>query len=152
MDAAVTRIATALGARTFAGTATAATPSDVAEEAGEIARLAQGLGRPSGVYRMSDLALQYQFARPGPAHDWLLGLLTPLLDHQHLLATLRAYIDHDYSRQATAEALVVHRNTLNYRLNRIAVLTGHDPGRLDHIPVFAAALTAYDLDAATDRL
>lgn len=129
MDAAVTRIAAALGARTFAGTATAANPSDVperAEEAGEI-------------------------ARPGPAHDWLLGLLTPLLDHQHLLATLRAYVDHDYSRQATAEALVVHRNTLNYRLNRIAVLTGHDPGRLDHIPLFAAALTAYDLDAATDR-
>ncbi len=151
LDAAVARIASAAGVRVIAGTATAALVSEVpsrAEEAGEIARLALGLGRPTGVYRMADLALQYQFARPGPARTWLLGLLAPLTDHQHLMDALRAYLAHDHNRVAAAESLVVHRNTLNYRLNRIAALTGYDPGRSEHTPLFAAALTAFDLAAA----
>lgn len=151
LDAAVARIASAAGVRVIAGTATAATVSEIparAEEAGEIARLALGLGRPTGVYRMSDLALQYQFARPGPARTWLLGLLAPLAEHQHLMDALRAYLAHDHNRVAAAESLVVHRNTLNYRLNRVAALTGYDPGRSEHTPLFAAALTAFDLAAA----
>ncbi|MGW4119370.1 PucR family transcriptional regulator [Nocardia sp. NPDC004711] len=151
VDAAVARIAAAAGGRVIAGTDTAATVSEIpgcAEEAGEIARLALGLGRPTGVYRMADLALQYQFARPGPARAWLLGLLAPLAGHQHLMAALRAYLACDHNRVAAAESLVVHRNTLNYRLNRIAALTGYDPGRSEHTPLFAAALTAFDLSAA----
>ncbi|MEC3953537.1 helix-turn-helix domain-containing protein [Nocardia sp. CDC153] len=152
LDATVARIAAAAGARVIAGTATAATVSEIpvrAEEAGEIARLALGLGRPTGVYWMADLALQYQFARPGPARAWLLGLLAPLADHQHLMEALRAYLAHDHNRVAAAESLVVHRNTLNYRLNRIAALTGYDPGRSEHTPLFAAALTALDLSASS---
>ncbi|MFE2999983.1 PucR family transcriptional regulator [Nocardia sp. NPDC059246] len=151
VDAAVARIAAAAGGRVIAGTATGATVSEIpgrAEEAAEIARLALGLGRPTGVYRMADLALQYQFARPGPARAWLLGLLAPLAEHQHLMAALRAYLACDHNRVAAAESLVVHRNTLNYRLNRIAALTGYDPGRSEHTPLFAAALTAFDLSVA----
>ncbi|WP_067564043.1 PucR family transcriptional regulator [Nocardia acidivorans] len=148
LDAAVLRIAAAAGVRLIAGTSTAAMVSEIparAEEAGEIARLALGLGRPAGVYRMADLALQYQFARPGPARTWLLSLLEPLTCHPHLMEALRAYLTHDHNRVAAAESLVVHRNTLNYRLNRIATLTGYDPGRSEHAPLFAAALTAFDL-------
>ncbi|MGX1762931.1 PucR family transcriptional regulator, partial [Streptomyces lydicus] len=112
-----------------------------------IARLAYQLRRPSAVYRMADLALQYQLARPGPARTWLLTLLAPLHDQAHLLDALRALIDNDYNRQQAAAALVVHRNTLNYRLNRIATVTGYDPNRPDHAQLFAAALTAHDIDA-----
>lgn len=151
LDAAVARIAAAGGVRVIAGTATAAVVSEIparAEEAGEIARLARGLGRPTGVYRMADLALQYQFARPGPARAWLLELLAPLTGHPHLMDALRAYLAHDHNRVAAAESLVVHRNTLNYRLTRIAALTGYDPGRSEHTPLFAAALTAFDLASA----
>ncbi|MEV0761460.1 helix-turn-helix domain-containing protein [Nocardia sp. NPDC050435] len=151
LDTFVTRMATGTGLRTVAGHAVAAGPAQVcaaAEEAGEIVRLADRLHRPTGVYRMADLALQYQLARPGPARAWLLSLLTPLAEHEHLLATLRALIRHGYNRQEAADDLVVHRNTLNYRLNRIAVLTGYDPGRPDHAQLFAAALTASDIDAA----
>ncbi|MFF2551055.1 PucR family transcriptional regulator [Nocardia sp. NPDC058058] len=151
LDAAVARIAAAAGVRVIAGTATAALVSEIpprAEEAGEIARLALGLGRPTGVYRMADLALQYQFARPGPARTWLVGLLEPLTGHPHLMEALRAFLTHDHNRVAAAESLVVHRNTLNYRLNRIATLTGYDPGRSEHTPLFAAALTAFDLATA----
>ncbi|MFB8278433.1 PucR family transcriptional regulator [Nocardia colli] len=149
LDAFVTRVAQGTGARTVAGFATAAGVHDVpaaAEEAGEIARLAYQLRRPTAVYRMADLALQYQLARPGPARTWLLTLLDPLRDQPHLMEALRALIDNDYSRQQAAAALVVHRNTLNYRLNRIGTVTGYDPNRPDHAQLFAAALTASDID------
>ncbi|MFI9510443.1 PucR family transcriptional regulator [Nocardia sp. NPDC052566] len=144
----VTRLATGAGVRTVAGLASATTAAEVgaaAEEAGEIARLAGQLKRPTGLYRMADLALQYQLARPGPARTWLLSLLTPLEGQPHLLDALRALIDHGYNRQDAAAALVVHRNTLNYRLHRIATLTGYDPSRPEHAQLFAAALTAHAL-------
>ncbi|UGT42958.1 helix-turn-helix domain-containing protein [Nocardia yamanashiensis] len=150
LDTAVARIAAATSLRLVAGSATAATVAEIparAEEAIEIARLAWNLNRPTGVYRMADLALQYQFARPGPARAWLLGLLEPLSGQPHLMDALRAYLAHDHNRVAAAESLVVHRNTLNYRLGRIATLTGYDPGRSEHTPLFAAALTALDLSA-----
>ncbi|WP_433659457.1 PucR family transcriptional regulator [Nocardia sp. CA-128927] len=150
LDVFVNRVAQGTGVRTVAGFATAASADDVpaaAEEAGEIARLAYQLRRPTAVYRMADLALQYQLARPGPARSWLLTLLDPLRDQPHLLEALRALIANDYNRQQAAAALVVHRNTLNYRLNRIGKVTGYDPNRPDHAQLFAAALTASDIDA-----
>ncbi|CAM3968911.1 helix-turn-helix domain-containing protein [Nocardia ninae] len=150
LDTFVTRVAQGIGARAVAGLAHAASVDGIpaaVEEAGEIARLAFQLGRPAAVYRMADLALQYQLARPGPARTWLLTLLDPLRDQPHLLDALRALLANDYNRQQAAAALVVHRNTLNYRLNRIATVTGYDPNRPDHAQLFAAALTACDLDA-----
>ncbi|MFI6173038.1 helix-turn-helix domain-containing protein [Nocardia sp. NPDC051052] len=66
---------------------------------------------------------------------------------RHLLAALRALIANDYNRQQAAAALVVHRDTRNYRLNRIGTVTGYDPNRPDHAQLFAAALTASDIDA-----
>lgn len=151
LDAFVARLALGTGMRTVAGLACAATVAEVAtraEEATEIARLARQLRRPTGLYRMADVALQYQLARPGPARTWLLSLLDKLAAHPHLLDALRALITHDYNRQEAAASLVVHRNTLNYRLHRIAALTGYDPGRPEHAQLFAAALTAHDLSAA----
>ncbi|MFG1797848.1 PucR family transcriptional regulator [Nocardia sp. NPDC049149] len=151
LDTFVSKVAHAAGVRTVAGLAVAAGIDDVpdaAAEAGEIARLAYQLRRPTAVYRMADVALQYQLARPGPARSWLLTLLHPLHDQPHLLDALRALIDNDYNRQQAAAALVVHRNTLNYRLNRVGTLTGYDPNRADHAQLFAAALTAHDLDTA----
>ncbi|WP_225729315.1 MULTISPECIES: CdaR family transcriptional regulator [unclassified Nocardia] len=144
----VTRLSASAGVRTVAGLATAASVADIvtgAAEAAELALLARQLRRPTGIYRMSELALQYQLARPGPARAWLLGLLGPLLAHPHLLEALRALIAHDYNRQEAAASLVLHRNTLNYRLGRIATITGYDPGRPDHAQLFAAALTMRDL-------
>jgi len=42
-----------------------------------------------------------------------------------LLATLRAWLSAGCSTAAAADALVVHRNTVTYRLGRIEQLTGH---------------------------
>ncbi|OEC37212.1 carbohydrate diacid regulator [Pseudomonas cuatrocienegasensis] len=71
-------------------------------------------------------------------HSWLLqGWLAPL---KRLLAqdgngtlreTLEAWCAHDGQVQACAQALGIHRNTLRYRLERIAELSGVEVMRLD---------------------
>jgi hypothetical protein len=43
-----------------------------------------------------------------------------------LVRTLSVYLEQGGNYDATAEALVVHRNTLKYRLQRIRDLSGHD--------------------------
>jgi DNA-binding PucR family transcriptional regulator len=59
------------------------------------------------------------------------GLLGPLLDydrrhHGDLLASLRAFLEHNGNWEAAARAMAVHRHTLRYRIRRVAELTGRD--------------------------
>lgn len=69
--------------------------------------------------------------------DALDELLTPLRkviakdSNGQLLATLRSWCEHDGQSQACADALGIHRNSLRYRMERIAELSGVDPLRLD---------------------
>ncbi|HZU11896.1 MAG TPA: helix-turn-helix domain-containing protein [Chloroflexota bacterium] len=58
-------------------------------------------------------------------------LLSPLDHEPELLQTLEMFFAHDCSPCATAAALTIHRNTLSYRLDKIASLTGLDPRRFD---------------------
>ncbi|MHB1318258.1 MAG: helix-turn-helix domain-containing protein [Anaerolineae bacterium] len=49
------------------------------------------------------------------------------LEHNtDLVATLRAFFEHNANASETARKLYVHRNTLNYRLRRIAEIVGLD--------------------------
>lgn len=71
-------------------------------------------------------------------HSWLLqGWLTPLKQMLKqdssgaLLETLRAWCEHDGQAQVCADALGIHRNTLRYRLERIAEFSGIELTRLD---------------------
>lgn len=52
----------------------------------------------------------------------LLGL--PISERDTLLATVEAVLEHDGSPSRAAEALYCHRNTVTYRLQRVAELTG----------------------------
>lgn len=47
-----------------------------------------------------------------------------------LLATLRSWHEHEGRSQACAQALGIHRNSLRYRMERIAELSGLDPSTL----------------------
>lgn len=58
-------------------------------------------------------------------------LLSPLDHAEELIATLDAFFSEDCSPSATAHRLAIHRNTLSYRLDKIASLTGLDPRRFD---------------------
>ncbi|WP_417660691.1 CdaR family transcriptional regulator [Pseudomonas sp.] len=71
-------------------------------------------------------------------HSWLLqGWLAPLKQvlkqdaNGALLETLRAWCEHDGQAQVCADALGIHRNTLRYRLERIAEYSGVELTRLD---------------------
>ncbi|HEX8404684.1 MAG TPA: sugar diacid recognition domain-containing protein [Duganella sp.] len=62
---------------------------------------------------------------------------------QLLQRTLDVWFTHDGHPAATAEALHIHRNTLDYRLRRIGEITGLDLGRLeDRFLLYVSALLA----------
>ncbi len=114
-------------------------------EAVEILALAENLRRPPRLYRLADLAIEYQLARPGPAREALALVLAPLEDHPHLIDALRAFVTSGYNRGEAATALNIHRNTLTYRLGRIQLITGYDATRPADARHLAAAMTAYDI-------
>jgi carbohydrate diacid regulator len=70
-------------------------------------------------------------------HDWLAeGIAEPVTRLQgngQLLDTLRAWFDYSGESQACADALGIHRNSLRYRLEKIAEVSGCDPYRTDDL-------------------
>ncbi|MFD3458172.1 PucR family transcriptional regulator [Nocardia fluminea] len=113
---------------------------DAAECAYELLEIVRRLGRVGGVHRFSDFALEYQLSRPGPAREYLGTVLEPLAVHPELLATLRCHIANDLNRRKTARMLHVHTNTVDYRIRRIAALTGFDAKRCPDLWYLRSAL------------
>lgn len=79
-----------------------------------------------GVYRLlsrlENTAEVERFVR-----DWLGALLDyDARKQSELVRTLSVYLERGGNYNATAQALVVHRSTLKYRLQRIRELSGHD--------------------------
>ncbi|MFJ8692623.1 PucR family transcriptional regulator [Streptomyces roseolilacinus] len=139
----LTRLQRAAGAAVLAA-AVPAVLGDVAEMcpvATELAHIATASARPPGLYRLEDLALEYQLSRPGPARAHVARLLDPLDAYPDLLLTLTAFLHHGLDRRAAAEALTVHPNTVLYRLRKITGLTGLDATRPTDLPTLHAALT-----------
>lgn len=70
-------------------------------------------------------------------HDWLAEEVAEpmrrLHNHALLLDTLCQWFEHSGESQACAEALGIHRNSLRYRLEKIAELTGCDPYKTDDV-------------------
>ncbi|WP_327084905.1 helix-turn-helix domain-containing protein [Nonomuraea sp. NBC_01738] len=144
----VTRLGQDVGTPVHAAAARAGDPSDIpaaADEARRVLDLVRRLGRPPGLYRFDDVLVEYQLARPGDGLVRLAAKLDPLEDHPHLLETLRAFVGHGHNRRQTALDLHIHRNTLDYRLQRVTALTGLDPAVPAQSLLLGAALTARDL-------
>jgi sugar diacid utilization regulator len=144
----VRRLHVAAGTELVAGVTTAAGRANIpvaAHQAADIAELAQRLGRKSGPYLLDDVLLEYQLSRPGPGRQRLVRVLDVLEQNCDLMQTLRVFIDSGYNRHDAAAQLHVHRNTLNYRLGRIAVLTGYTPTDPADARLLAAALVVRDL-------
>jgi carbohydrate diacid regulator len=103
----------------------------------EDARAALSLGRclqgPNGVHGLDRLGVA-AFVGIGDEHtkaELALHLLSPLDHEPDLLATLAAFFAANCTPGPTATRLGIHRNTLGYRLDKIASLTGLDPRRFD---------------------
>lgn len=96
-------------------------------EATDAARIAVGRAATGWFLHIDRLGLdQLLMASTGsdtflPAATSLLAPLSP-----ELLATLRAYLDHESQLVATAAALGTHRNTVSVRVHRIQDLLGVD--------------------------
>jgi len=131
-------------------TATAVTAAaehvpDAAEQAHELLELVRLARRGPGLYVLADLAMEYQLTRDGPANRQLAGLLDPLDAYPELFDTLRAYLRNDMNRRLSARQLFVHPNTVDYRLRRVAQLTGLDLATSAGISQATSALLARDL-------
>jgi purine catabolism regulator len=97
-------------------------------QAGQALEMARKLGATQPLY-FSDL-LVYRLLMQIEHSPELIAFqeetLGPLLAHDSssdLLHTLEAFFEHNYNLAQAAEALFIHRNTLVYRLERIAEIT-----------------------------
>lgn len=150
LDELVGALAEAAHAGITATMVRAATPRipDAADQAHELLDMVQRLQAVPGLYRFDELALEYQLTRPGPGREYLGALLEPLDGHPELLETLRTHIANNLNRQRTSRLLHVHTNTVDYRLKRIAQLTGFDPTQPSGLWYLRSALVARTYRAA----
>ncbi|MEP0892084.1 MULTISPECIES: helix-turn-helix domain-containing protein [unclassified Leptolyngbya] len=72
-------------------------------------------------------------------------LLSPLDNEPDLLDTLLTFFNLGCTPSAVAKQLSIHRNTLSYRLEKIALLTGLDPRCFDEAVQIRLALLLQDL-------
>jgi DNA-binding PucR family transcriptional regulator len=89
-----------------------------------------------------DLLPERAFAGDGLARATLVArIYRPLREHSgELLGTLWAYLDNGRSLEATARELIVHPNTVRYRLKRISELIGWDATGAREALILHAAL------------
>ncbi|MFF0458675.1 PucR family transcriptional regulator [Nocardia africana] len=118
---------------------------DATERAHELLDIVQRLELPCGLYGFDELALEYQLTRPGPALAHLRALLAPLDGHPELLATLRCHIAAGLNRRRTGKTLNLHPNTVDYRLRRIAELTGFHAHRYPDLWYLRSALVVHSV-------
>lgn len=116
--------------------------ADGFRESGDVMRLVAAGRRPSGVYSISDVLVEYAVIRHEGVAENLVAVIKPLRAHAVLWDTLTALIDADYNRNKAAKNLFIHRSTLDYRLQRIASVTGCDPTSGRGVQLLTAALIA----------
>ena|SRR5947209_5087381 len=115
------------------------------------ARAALSLGRrfhgPNQVHCLDSLGIA-AFVGVSDQHtklDLATFLLSPLDHEPELLYTIETFFDCDCQPSRAAQALAIHRNTLGYRLDKIASLTGLDPRRFDDAVQIRLALALRSL-------
>ncbi|MBX5492114.1 MAG: helix-turn-helix domain-containing protein [Chloroflexi bacterium] len=115
------------------------------------ARAALTLGRlvngPNQVYCLDSLGVAAFVGLPDESTKRELAqhLLGPLDTEPELLRTLDVFFAENCCPSSTARQLWIHRNTLSYRLDKIAVLTGLDPRRFDDAVQIRLALVLRSL-------
>lgn len=96
-------------------------------EARTLAEMGRALDIGDIVCRRERFMLEYAIAVDAQTRSRLALVVEPLDDQPVLTETYDAFARHNYALNPTADALHIHRNTVTYRLSRIAELTGYDP-------------------------
>jgi hypothetical protein len=112
------------------------------EEASDILTLALAAGRPPGVFGLDDFLIEYAVLRQSAVADSLSAIVKPVLGNEMLRETLAVLIESDFNRNEAAQALYIHRSTLDYRIRRIEEATGHNPMSGRGAQVLTVAMTA----------
>ncbi|WP_086839134.1 PucR family transcriptional regulator [Amycolatopsis kentuckyensis] len=121
------------------------------QEAGKVLSLALAADHRPGVYLLDDLLVEFAVAREPTVSDNLVRIIEPLLQHPALFETLKVLVATDGNRSQAAERLIIHRSTLDYRIQRIEQLTGLHPGSVRGINVLSTALTAHAVAEQANR-
>ncbi|MBP2478548.1 hypothetical protein JOF53_007420 [Crossiella equi] len=119
--------------------------TDGVREAAEVLRLVAAGQRPHGVYRVADVLVEYAAVRDQQVAACLAAVVQPLRAHEVLWETLLGLVRADYNRNRLARLLYIHRSTLDYRLRRIAEITGCDPTTGRGAQVLTAAVVVTTL-------
>ncbi len=109
--------------------------------------------RPGGLVDVRDLglaALLLENGTPDTLRRFARNLLRPVVANDalrggDLVPTLRVWLAEGCSTQATAQTLVIHPNTVSYRLARIEQLTGRSLRKIDTRLDLQVALTVRDI-------
>ncbi|WP_206784995.1 CdaR family transcriptional regulator [Amycolatopsis sp. MtRt-6] len=113
-------------------------------EAADVVTAALAARRPPGCYLLGDVLVEYAVLTQRPVADLLVAKIEPITRNEVLLETLRALLAADGNRSKAAAELIIHRSTLDYRLQRIEQLTGYDPTSLRQLHILSTALTAHE--------
>jgi purine catabolism regulator len=100
-------------------------------QAGQALDMARRLGERKPLYYMdlSVYRLLLQFEDHPDLKAFVQETLGPILNHENtdeMLATLEEFFAHHGNLSQTAEALFIHRNTLTYRMDRLAAVSQLD--------------------------
>lgn len=104
---------------------------DSFRQAGQALEMSRRLSENKTLYfpdlSVNRLLLQLENHPELPAFkDEILGSLLDYDNNEQLIQTLEAFFEHNGNLSQAAEGLFVHRNTLIYRMERIAEITGLD--------------------------
>jgi sugar diacid utilization regulator len=113
------------------------------------AALASARAAPGTAIAFDDIVISHLLRTSADADRVLGEVLAPVAAYDAdreagLLATLRTYISSGFSPTRSAQELMVHPNTVLYRLKRIRELTGRDPHEPDDLVLLALALKHLD--------
>jgi purine catabolism regulator len=121
-------------------------------EAAQALEMARQLNQPEPLY-FGDLSVQrllFKMAEHADLASFCRETLGALIDYDveqksSLIETLEAFFERHGNLSQTAEALFVHRNTLQYRMERIAEIAGIDLDNAETRLALQLALKAYRL-------
>lgn len=122
-------------------------------EACQAVEIAMIAGGPPRAIAFVDVLLDHILRSSPEASTLLDETIAPLirydeLRHASLLSTLRTYFESTFNLTRSAALLHVDPNTVRYRLQRIAELTGQDPAKPKDLLLLLMGLQLHDLGAS----
>jgi sugar diacid utilization regulator len=121
-------------------------------EAREAVEIAAGMGVRGRAISLDDVLVDHMLRASPHARRILEETLRPLAEYDEarraeLIPTLRAYLEAGTNLTQSARLLMVHPNTVVYRLRRIRELSGRDPHEMADLQILFLALKLSELSS-----